>query len=153
MVDTAGSQLRTALEAKSRRRRGRPHAVRFHGGLVEPLARAATAQALASKYGVGLHLDHVTDMNLLRQAAAAGFSSAMFDAGHLSYADNVARTVEAVQWAHANGLWLEAELGSVGGKPDAPASAHAAGVRTEMTWVVRHLPHTISDSPAADLPG
>jgi fructose/tagatose bisphosphate aldolase len=54
--------------------------VAFHGGLVGPLVRAATVLARAGKYGVGLHLDHVTDMNLLRQAADAGFSSAMFDA-------------------------------------------------------------------------
>src|SRR5581483_3151701 len=32
---------------------------------------------------------------------------------------------------HANGLWLEAELGYVGGKPDQPQSAHGAGVRTD----------------------
>ena len=54
----------------------------------------------------------------------------MFDAGNAAYADNVSATSAAVRWAHANGLWLEAELGYVGGKPDAPRSAHTAGTRT-----------------------
>jgi fructose-bisphosphate aldolase class II len=36
-----------------------------------------------------------------------------------------------VRAAHTAGLWVEAELGYVGGKPDAPQSAHAAGVRTD----------------------
>jgi fructose-bisphosphate aldolase class II len=124
------------------------NAVRFHGGRPMPLARAAAALAQTSGFGVGLHLDHVTDMGLLRQAADAGFSSAMFDAGHLSYADNVARTAEAVEWAHANGLWLEAELGYVGGKPDAPASAHAAGVRTDRAEALQFVRDTGVDALA-----
>jgi fructose-bisphosphate aldolase, class II len=107
------------------------NAVKFHNGLPLPLTRAAAALAAAAPVGIGLHLDHVTDMTLLRQAADAGFSSAMFDAGNQPYADNLTHTAEAARWAHAHGLWLEAELGYVGGKPDAPASAHAAGVRTD----------------------
>jgi fructose-bisphosphate aldolase class II len=107
------------------------NAVKFHSGRPVPLTRAAAALAQTAAVGIGLHLDHVTDMTLLRQAADAGFSSAMFDAGNEAYADNLAHTAEAAAWAHANGLWLEAELGYVGGKPDAPASAHAAGVRTD----------------------
>jgi fructose-bisphosphate aldolase class II len=107
------------------------NAVKFHSGRPVPLTRAAAALAQSTGVGIGLHLDHVTDMALLRQAADAGFSSAMFDAGNEAYADNLAHTAAAAAWAHANGLWLEAELGYVGGKPDAPASAHAAGVRTD----------------------
>jgi fructose/tagatose bisphosphate aldolase len=44
---------------------------------------------------------------------------------------STARTAAAATWAHRNGLWLEAELGYVGGKQGAPASAHAPGVRTD----------------------
>jgi fructose-bisphosphate aldolase class II len=107
------------------------NAVKFHAGQLLPLARASAAMARTAGVGVALHLDHVTDLGLLHQAVDAGFSSAMFDAGNAAYPDNLARTAEAVQWAHAHGLWLEAELGYVGGKPDAPVSAHAAGVRTD----------------------
>jgi fructose-bisphosphate aldolase class II len=67
----------------------------------------------------------------LHQAADAGFSSVMFDAGAAPYHENVVATRRAAEWAHTHGLWLEAELGYVGGKPEAPASAHAEGVRTD----------------------
>ncbi len=107
------------------------NAVRFHGGRLQPLAAAARVMAQSSDTAVALHLDHVQDQQLLRQAGDAGFSSVMYDAGALGYDENVAATRAAVEWAHGSGLWLEAELGYVGGKPDAPASAHAAGVRTD----------------------
>ncbi len=107
------------------------NAVRFHGGRLAPLARAAAAAAEQSSARLGLHLDHVTEMDLLRESLDAGFSSVMFDAGAAPYDENVAATRQAAQWAHDHGLWLEAELGYVGGKPEAPASAHAEGVRTD----------------------
>ncbi|MDT4913624.1 MAG: fructose-bisphosphate aldolase, class [Pseudonocardiales bacterium] len=107
------------------------NAVAFHDGNVLPIAAAASAVATESAAAVALHLDHVDDEQLLRHAGDAGFSSVMFDAGALPYVDNVERTRAAAEWAHAAGLWVEAELGYVGGKPDAPRSAHAAGVRTD----------------------
>ena len=107
------------------------NAVRFHGRQVVPLARAAAAVAERSSARIARHLDHVTEMDLLRESSDAGFSSVMFDAGAAPYDQNVAATRQAAQWAHGHGLWLEAELGYVGGKPQAPASAHADGVRTD----------------------
>lgn len=107
------------------------NAVRFHGGQLRPIAAAGLALAEISNVEVALHLDHVTDIELLRQAADAGFSSIMFDAGDLSYQANVAATRAAAQEGHSAGLWVEAELGYVGGKAGAPAGAHVAGVRTD----------------------
>ncbi|CAG6390663.1 class II fructose-bisphosphate aldolase family protein [Streptomyces cocklensis] len=124
------------------------NAVRFHGGRVEPLARAAAGVARTSRTDVALHLDHVTDVRLLHEAADAGFSSVMFDAGALPYADNLAATLAAARWAHGAGLWLEAELGYVGGKPGAPASAHAAGVRTDPDEAARFVADTGVDALA-----
>jgi fructose-bisphosphate aldolase class II len=51
----------------------------------------------------------------------------MFDASKLDYDANVAATKSAAQWAHRHGMFLEAELGEVGGKD----GAHAPGVRTD----------------------
>ncbi|MEU5138891.1 class II fructose-bisphosphate aldolase [Streptomyces sp. NPDC021139] len=124
------------------------NAVRFHGGRVEPIARAAAEVGKGCDIDVALHLDHVTDMRLLHMAADAGFSSAMFDAGAQPYAENLAATRAAAQWAHGAGLWLEAELGYVGGKPDAPASAHAAGVRTDPEEAARYVADTGVDALA-----
>jgi fructose-bisphosphate aldolase class II len=124
------------------------NAVRFHGGRVAPIARAAAEVALACEVDVALHLDHVTDMRLLRSAADAGFSSAMFDAGAQPYAENLAATRAAVEWAHSAGMWLEAELGYVGGKPGAPASAHADGVRTDPREAASYVADTGVDALA-----
>jgi fructose-bisphosphate aldolase, class II len=103
------------------------NAVRFHGGALDPIARGTAAVASAATVPVALHLDHVTDDALLRRAADCGFGSAMYDASALPHARNVAATRAAVAWAHDHGLWLEAELGEVGGKD----GVHAPGTRTD----------------------
>ncbi|MFI5973481.1 ketose-bisphosphate aldolase [Streptomyces sp. NPDC051452] len=108
------------------------NAVKFRYGRLLPLARAAVAAAEESAVPVALHLDHVQSDDLLRQASAAGFSSVMYDAARLPYADNLAATRAAADWAHAQGLWIEAELGQVGGKDgQRPLDAHAPGARTD----------------------
>jgi fructose-bisphosphate aldolase class II len=108
------------------------NAVRFRGGRLLPLARAAVAAAEHAAVPVALHLDHVQSDDLLHQAADAGFSSVMYDAARLPYAQNLAATRAAADWAHSQGLWIEAELGQVGGKAGQPAlDAHAPGARTD----------------------
>ncbi|OIJ94171.1 class II fructose-bisphosphate aldolase [Streptomyces colonosanans] len=108
------------------------NAVKFHHGRLSPIARAAGEAARLAAVPVSLHLDHVQSPELLRQAADCGFSSVMYDAAHLTYQENVAATRDAADWAHRQGLWLEAELGQVGGKDGAaPLSAHAPGARTD----------------------
>jgi fructose-bisphosphate aldolase class II len=124
------------------------NAVRFHGDQLRPIAWAAREVATLAEVPVALHLDHVTNAALLYQAAEAGFSSAMFDAGALPYEQNVAATRAAADWAHSVGLWLEAELGYVGGKPDAPASAHAVGVRTDPAEAAAYVEATEVDALA-----
>ncbi|MEU0211607.1 class II fructose-bisphosphate aldolase [Streptomyces canus] len=108
------------------------NAVKFRYGSLLPLARAAVVAAERAAVPVGLHLDHVQSDDLLRQAADAGFGSVMYDAAHLPYAENLAATRAAADWAHSQGLWIEAELGEVGGKQGRPAlDAHAPGARTD----------------------
>ncbi|WP_210571463.1 class II fructose-bisphosphate aldolase [Streptomyces sp. GESEQ-4] len=108
------------------------NAVKFRYGRLLPLARAAVAVAERAAVPVALHLDHVQSDDLLRQAPGAGFSSVMYDASRLPYEENLAATRAAVDWAHAQGLWIEAELGQVGGKDGAPPlDAHAPGARTD----------------------
>jgi fructose-bisphosphate aldolase class II len=124
------------------------NAVRFHGSRLEPITRASASVARLAATPIGLHLDHVTDEALLGQAAAAGFTSVMFDAGALPYADNITRTTAAVRAAHAAGLWIEAELGYVGGKPGAPRSAHAPGVRTDPDEAADYVARTGVDALA-----
>jgi fructose-bisphosphate aldolase, class II len=125
------------------------NAVKYHGGQVGPLAHATADVARGSSARLALHLDHVDDAVLLRSAADAGFSSVMFDASALPYEENVIATAEAAEWAHQGGLWLEAELGRVGGKPgDSLLSAHAPGMRTDPGEAARYTAATGVDALA-----
>jgi fructose-bisphosphate aldolase class II len=114
------------------------NAVRFHHRRLAPIAAAATAMAEVAAVPVSLHLDHVQDDELLRQAATAGFGSVMYDASTLDYDKNVAATRAAREWAHAHGIYLEAELGEIGGKD----GAHAPGVRTDPDEAARFVEET-----------
>ncbi|WP_326797578.1 class II fructose-bisphosphate aldolase family protein [Streptomyces sp. NBC_01808] len=125
------------------------NAVRFHGGRLTPIAAATAAVARSSSAQLSLHLDHVVSPELLRSAHGLGFSSVMFDASKLSYADNVKAAAEAVRWAHEHGIWIEAELGKVGGKEgEAPLDAHAPGVRTDPDEAVAYVRDTGVDALA-----
>ncbi|HZG02610.1 MAG TPA: class II fructose-bisphosphate aldolase [Streptomyces sp.] len=130
------------------------NAVRFHGGRLAPVAAAAAAVARASSAPLSLHLDHVESTELLHAAPAEGFSSVMFDASKLSYARNVEATAYAVRFGHEHGMWVEAELGRVGGKPGDPEpergtlDAHAPGVRTDPAEAAAYAAATGVDALA-----
>jgi fructose-bisphosphate aldolase class II len=125
------------------------NAVKFHGGRLGPIAAAAGAVARASSARLSLHLDHVESPELLRAAHPEGFSSVMFDASKLSYGDNVKATAQAVRWGHERGIWVEAELGKVGGKEgEPPLDAHAPGVRTDPAEAAAYAADTGVDALA-----
>lgn len=100
--------------------------VRYHGGLA-PVGLASLAVARAAAVPVAVHLDHAESPDLVREAVGLGFTSVMFDASQLPYDENVAATREITDHCHRAGVWVEAELGEVGGKD----GAHAPGVRTD----------------------
>ncbi|GAB2577807.1 class II fructose-bisphosphate aldolase family protein [Streptomyces capparidis] len=125
------------------------NAVRFHGGHLAAIAAASAAVARASSAPLALHLDHVRDRALLRQAPEAGFGSVMFDASRLGWAENVAATAEVVRWAHGRGLWVESELGRIGGKDgEEPFDPHAPGARTDPAEAAAYTAATGVDALA-----
>jgi fructose-bisphosphate aldolase class II len=125
------------------------NAVRFHDGRLAPLAAAAVAVATAANIPVALHLDHVVSSELLQMAPEHGFSSVMFDAAEHTYADNVAATAAAARFAHEHGLWIEAELGTIGGKDGAPPlGAHEPGARTDPAEAAAYVAATGVDALA-----
>ncbi|MFH5880502.1 ketose-bisphosphate aldolase [Arthrobacter sp. NA-172] len=99
---------------------------RFHGGLV-PIARGAMSIARDASVPVALHLDHAESEELALQAVDLGFGSVMYDGAHLPYDWNVEVTRRVARYASEHGVYVEAELGKVGGKD----GAHAPGVRTD----------------------
>ena len=66
---------------------------------------------------VALHLDHGSYEGCYK-CIKAGFSSIMFDGSHYPIEENIEKTKELVKVAHAMGLSLEAEVGSIGGEED-----------------------------------
>ena len=87
---------------------------------------AAMVSAMVDSMGitvpVALHLDHGTYEGC-KACIEAGFSSIMFDGSHYSIEENVEKTKELVALAHAKGLSIEAEVGSIGGVEDGVVGA------------------------------
>jgi fructose-bisphosphate aldolase class II len=101
------------------------NAAKYHGSF-EPIAAASLAIAREARVPVIVHLDHAEDVDLVRAAVELGVHSVMFDGSALPYDENVQATREVVEFCHAQGVWVEAELGEVGGKD----GVHAPGART-----------------------
>lgn len=119
------------------------NAAKYHGGL-EPIALATLAIARASSAPVVVHLDHAEDRALVSEAIALGLNSVMYDGSALDYEANVEATADVVREAHARGVFVEAELGKVGGKD----GVHAPGVRTDPTEAVAFVAATGVDALA-----
>jgi len=129
-AEAAGAPVVLAISA---------NCVAYHGAL-EPVGAAALAIARSADVPVAVHLDHATSEDLVREAAALGFGSVMFDASTLPYEANVRATAQIARWCHERGIWVEAEIGEIGGKNgahdpvtrtrpgDAAAFAAATGV-------------------------
>lgn len=64
---------------------------------------------------VVLHLDHGPDFDLCKTCIDGGFTSVMIDGSHLPFEENIAVTKKVVEYAHARGVWVEAELGRIEG--------------------------------------
>lgn len=71
-------------------------------------------RAIRVSVPVVLHLDHTKDMATIVAAIDAGFTSVMIDASELPLAENIARSREVAEYAHARGASVEAELGRIG---------------------------------------
>jgi fructose-bisphosphate aldolase, class II len=117
--------------------------IRYHGA-VSPIVTATLAIAEAAAVPAGVHLDHATSAELVRAAVAVGVTSAMFDASGLDYPANVAATADMASWCHERGVWLEAELGEVGGKN----GVHAPGARTRPDEAAAYVAATGVDALA-----
>lgn len=117
--------------------------VNYHSGLA-PLAKAAVAVAEAATTPIGLHLDHATTSALIDEAVGLGIRSVMFDAAHLAYDKNVRQTRDVAERCHGRGIWVEAELGEVGGKN----GIHSPRARTDPAQARRFAEATAVDALA-----
>lgn len=87
---------------------------------------AAMVEAMDYELGitvpVALHLDHGTYEGCYK-CIQAGFTSIMFDGSHYPIEENIEKTKELVNVAHAMGMSIEAEVGSIGGEEDGVVGA------------------------------
>jgi len=117
--------------------------VAYHGGLA-PIASACLAIARGAAVPVAVHLDHAADVALVEAAAGLGLRSVMFDASRLPYAANVQATADVAGWCHARGIWVEAELGEIGGKD----GVHSPLARTDPDEAAQYVAATGVDALA-----
>ncbi len=96
-----------------------------------------------------LHLDHGPNFETCKDCIDNGFSSVMFDGSALPYDENVAETKKVVEYAHAHGVTVEAELGVLGGVEDDVAAEESKYTKPEE--VVDFVTKTGCDSLAISI--
>ena len=67
---------------------------------------------------IALHLDHGDSFELCKSCIDGGFTSVMIDMSSKSFEENIAVTKQVVEYAHAHGVVVEAELGKLAGVED-----------------------------------
>ncbi|HIZ24761.1 MAG TPA: class II fructose-1,6-bisphosphate aldolase [Candidatus Gallimonas intestinigallinarum] len=67
---------------------------------------------------IAMHLDHGADFEICKSSIDGGFTSVMIDASSKPWEENIAITKKVVEYAHAHGVVVEAELGKLAGIED-----------------------------------
>ena len=80
---------------------------------LEEVAALTNAMASSCEVPVCLHLDHCNDLPNIFRAIRSGFTSVMYDGSALPFEENVQNTIRVCEAAHACGVSVEAELGSL----------------------------------------
>lgn len=95
---------------------------------------------------VVVHLDHGSSFELCRDCIDGGFTSVMIDGSHHSFEENIAVTKRVVEYAHAHGVWVEAELGRLAGVEEDVSSEHS--IYTDPDQAVEFVERSGCDSLA-----
>ena len=98
-----------------------------------------------------MHLDHGDTFETCKQCVDDGFTSVMIDGSHHSFEENIRVTKQVVDYAHAHGVVVEAELGQLGGiEEDVVGLSHEDVMKhlTDPDQVVEFVGKTGVDSLA-----
>jgi fructose-bisphosphate aldolase, class II len=112
------------------------------------LIAAMHSRAHRSSVPVAIHWDHGGTYEQIITAIKAGFTSVMIDASLLPFAENVALTRKVVDAAHAVGIQVEGELGTIGANDSYGESGAAEIIYTNPADAVRFVEETGVDSLA-----
>jgi fructose-bisphosphate aldolase class II len=112
------------------------------------LKKLVEAAVEDSDLDIVLHLDHGENLDIVKQCIDDGFTSVMIDASHYPFEENVRITKEVVDYAHARGVVVEAELGKLAGVEDAVSVAKEDATYTDPDEAVEFVKRTGIDSLA-----
>ncbi|MCI8609441.1 MAG: class II fructose-1,6-bisphosphate aldolase [Firmicutes bacterium] len=82
------------------------------------LMKLVEAAILDTDLDIALHLDHGEDFDICKKCVDDGFTSVMIDGSKHPFEENIRITKEVVEYAHAHGVVVEAELGKLAGVED-----------------------------------
>ncbi|MDY0257129.1 class II fructose-1,6-bisphosphate aldolase [Gudongella oleilytica] len=112
------------------------------------LKKLVEAAVEDSGLDIVLHLDHGEDFDIVKKCIDDGFTSVMIDASHHPFEENVRLTREVVDYAHARGVVVEAELGRLAGVEDAISVSKEDATYTDPDQAVEFVERTGIDSLA-----
>ncbi|MCI9000391.1 MAG: class II fructose-1,6-bisphosphate aldolase [Clostridia bacterium] len=102
----------------------------------------------APEIQVALHLDHGPDFETCKMCIDAGFTSVMIDGSKYDFEENIAITKQVVDYAHAHGVVVEAELGKLAGIEDDVNVAQEDAMYTDPEQAKEFVERTGCDSLA-----
>lgn len=105
-------------------------------------------EANHSKVPVVLHLDHGATFEQIIHAIQLGFTSVMIDGSHLPFEENIALTKKVVDAAHAVGVSVEGELGTIGNTGDSIEGGTTEIIYTDPLAAKEYVERTGVDSLA-----
>ena len=82
------------------------------------LTKLVEAAVIETGLPIALHLDHGDTFELCKSCIDGGFTSVMIDGSSKSFEDNIELTKKVVEYAHAHGVVVEGELGTLAGIED-----------------------------------
>ena len=97
---------------------------------------------------IAIHLDHGPDFETCKMCVDAGFTSVMFDGSKYDFEENIRLTKEVVDYAHAHGVVVEAELGKLAGIEDDVNVAASDAMYTDPDQAEEFVRRTGVDSLA-----
>ena len=124
-----------------------PSAIEYAG--LKQIFDIVTNEIKANNIKAAIHLDHGKDFDIVKKAIDIGYTSVMFDGSTYPFDENVQMTTKVVNYAHARGVSVEAEIGVIGHEEGGEVSGQS--VMSESEQVKRFVELTGIDSVAVSV--
>lgn len=115
---------------------------------IKYLMKMVEAAVEENNIPIAIHLDHGPDFETCKMCIDAGFTSVMIDGSKYDFEENIELTKKVVDYAHANGVVVEAELGKLAGIEDDVNVSEADAMYTDPDQAKEFVERTGCDSLA-----